>query len=187
MSQGFGGSTSFYAIDLTPSDTREDDAYMEYETPEHEQPITRRRLKRMFPTQRKYKLQPRGDGTFQVLERINDNAYKLDLPTAYGEEFDSRTNPLDEGGNDRNSTNKDKDPLHDTGGPMTISKTKNEEAIFGLEFRVYELGIWVYDLDLVLLIMGLSTLNLSNLTNNLTGGCKHEKAQNPALATIGWA
>ena len=31
-----------------------------------------------FPTQRKSKLQPRGDGPFQVLERINDNAYKLD-------------------------------------------------------------------------------------------------------------
>ncbi|RDX66637.1 Retrovirus-related Pol polyprotein from transposon 17.6, partial [Mucuna pruriens] len=41
---------------------------------------------------------PRGDGTFQVLERINNNAYKLDLSTAYGEEFDSRTNPLEEGG-----------------------------------------------------------------------------------------
>ncbi|RDY04947.1 hypothetical protein CR513_11265, partial [Mucuna pruriens] len=37
------------------------------------------RQKERFPTQRKYKLQPRGDGTFQVLERINDNAYKLDL------------------------------------------------------------------------------------------------------------
>ncbi|RDY07849.1 hypothetical protein CR513_07989, partial [Mucuna pruriens] len=40
--------------------------------------------KESFPTQRKYKLQLRGDGTFQVLERINDNAYKLDLPTTYG-------------------------------------------------------------------------------------------------------
>ncbi|RDY05922.1 hypothetical protein CR513_10177, partial [Mucuna pruriens] len=36
-----------------------------------------------FPTQRKYKLQLRGDGSFQVFERINDNAYRLDLPTAY--------------------------------------------------------------------------------------------------------
>ncbi|RDX73700.1 hypothetical protein CR513_46655, partial [Mucuna pruriens] len=55
------------------------------------------RRKERFPTQRKYKLQPRGDGTFQVLERINDNAYKLDLPTTYGEEFDLRMNPFEEG------------------------------------------------------------------------------------------
>jgi len=39
--------------------------------------------KERFPNQRKSKLQPRGDGltlTFQVLERINDNTYKIDLP-----------------------------------------------------------------------------------------------------------
>ena len=37
-----------------------------------------------FPAQRKSKLQPRGDGPFQVIERINDNAYKIDLPSRYG-------------------------------------------------------------------------------------------------------
>ena len=36
-----------------------------------------------FPSQRKYKFQPRGDGPFKVLERINDNAYKIDLPSEY--------------------------------------------------------------------------------------------------------
>ena len=36
-----------------------------------------------FPTQRKSKLLPRGDGPFQLLERINDNAYKIDLPGKY--------------------------------------------------------------------------------------------------------
>ncbi|RDX66152.1 Retrovirus-related Pol polyprotein from transposon opus, partial [Mucuna pruriens] len=91
-----------------------------------------------FPTQRKYKLQPRGYGTFQVLERINDNTYKLDLSTTYGEEFDSRTNPLEEGGNDRNPTNKAKDNWLDAGGPMTKPKTKNNKAIFArLEFGNY--------------------------------------------------
>jgi hypothetical protein len=40
--------------------------------------------KEQFPNNRKSKLQPRGDGLFQALERINDNAYKVDLPGEYG-------------------------------------------------------------------------------------------------------
>ncbi|RDX92009.1 hypothetical protein CR513_25921, partial [Mucuna pruriens] len=86
--------------------------------------------KERFHTQRKYKLQPKGDEPFQVFERINDNAYKLDLPTVYGEEFDSRTNPFEEGRNNRDPTNKTKDPLCDIGDPITRSKTKNDEAFF---------------------------------------------------------
>ena len=35
--------------------------------------------KKCFPDQRRSKLHPRGDGPFQVTERLNDNAYKLDL------------------------------------------------------------------------------------------------------------
>ncbi|RVW85616.1 hypothetical protein CK203_037565 [Vitis vinifera] len=53
--------------------------------------------KERFPTHRRSKLHPRWDGPFQVLERINDNASKLDLP---GD--DSRTNPFEERGNDDN-------------------------------------------------------------------------------------
>ena len=69
--------------------------------------------KERFPEQRKSKLQPRGDGPFQVLERINDNAYKIDLPGEYNisatfnvadlslfdagdEALDLRSNPLQE-------------------------------------------------------------------------------------------
>ncbi|RDX92540.1 hypothetical protein CR513_25312, partial [Mucuna pruriens] len=106
------------------------------------------RRKERFPTKKKYKLQPRGDGTFQVLERINDNAYKLHLPTAYGnvsstlnvvdlslfvvdEEFDSKMNPFEEGGNDRNPTNKDKDPLHDTGGSSSSFYLLSRLSILG--------------------------------------------------------
>ena len=36
--------------------------------------------KERFPSKRKTKLMPRVDGPFEVLERINDNAYKVDLP-----------------------------------------------------------------------------------------------------------
>ena len=67
-----------------------------------------------FPTQRKSKLDSRGDGQFQVFKRINDNAYKIDLPFKYNvlatsnisdlSPFDldanSRMNHFEEGGND---------------------------------------------------------------------------------------
>jgi len=36
-----------------------------------------------FPQWRKSKLSPRGDSPFQVLEKINDNAYKIELPLEY--------------------------------------------------------------------------------------------------------
>ncbi|KAG8490988.1 hypothetical protein CXB51_014131 [Gossypium anomalum] len=36
--------------------------------------------KERFPAQQRSKLLPRGDGPFQVIERINENSYKLDLP-----------------------------------------------------------------------------------------------------------
>uniref|UniRef100_A0A1U7WNB5 Uncharacterized protein LOC104228082 n=1 Tax=Nicotiana sylvestris TaxID=4096 RepID=A0A1U7WNB5_NICSY len=70
--------------------------------------------KERFPSKRKSKLHPRGDGPFQVLERIGDNAYKLDLPGEFQVSatfnvadlslFDvgsnSRMNSFQEGGND---------------------------------------------------------------------------------------
>ncbi|KAL4319797.1 hypothetical protein GQ457_18G009700 [Hibiscus cannabinus] len=65
-----------------------------------------------FPAQRSSKLLPRGDGPFQVVEKVNENAYKLDLPgeynvsatfnvsdlTPFDDPSDLRTNPFQEGG-----------------------------------------------------------------------------------------
>jgi len=40
--------------------------------------------KERFSSKRKTKLMPRADGPFEILERVNDNAYKVDLPEDYG-------------------------------------------------------------------------------------------------------
>jgi hypothetical protein len=37
-----------------------------------------------FPEHRKSKLQPRAEGPFKVLRKINDKAYEIDLPSTYG-------------------------------------------------------------------------------------------------------
>ncbi|KAH9734748.1 Endonuclease [Citrus sinensis] len=72
--------------------------------------------KERFPVQRRSKLLPRGDGPFQVVARINDNAYKLDLPGEYNVSAtfnvsdlspfdvreDLRMNPFEERGNGEN-------------------------------------------------------------------------------------
>ena len=112
--------------------------------------------KERFSNQRKSKLMPRGDGPFKVLQHINNNAYKLELPSEYGnvsatfnvsdlslfdvgdedDGADLRTNPFEERGNDVNPSSKPKeiqDPLIVQEGPITRSKSKKlQEAILGL-------------------------------------------------------
>ncbi|KAH9649300.1 hypothetical protein KPL70_025934 [Citrus sinensis] len=111
--------------------------------------------KERFSERRDSKLLPRVDGPFQVLERINDNAYKLDLPGEYNVSAtfnvsdlssfdvgdDLRTNPLQEEGNDEI---KDKtitstwdkaysDPIQVPVRPVTRARVKKfKEALNGL-------------------------------------------------------
>ena len=109
--------------------------------------------KERFLEQRHSKLLPRGDGPFQVLERINDNAYKLDLKGEHNVSAtfnvadlslfvvgDSRLNPFQEEGNDRDQVATSyipKDPFQGIGGPMTRARTKKmKEALQGLVIEV---------------------------------------------------
>jgi hypothetical protein len=104
-----------------------------------------------FPAHRKSKLQPRGDGSFQILEKINDNAYKVDLLGEYGvsvtfnvSDFtlfdvsdDSRLNPFEEKGNDEDQPNTklnhSKGPLEVPSRPITRTRSKKfKEALNGL-------------------------------------------------------
>ena len=79
--------------------------------------------KERFPAQRRSKLLPRGDGPFQVLERINNNAYKLDLP---GEYTVSATFKNDGSRAKEGSV----DPLEVPLGPMTRARAKRfKEAL----------------------------------------------------------
>ncbi|KAA3457130.1 reverse transcriptase [Gossypium australe] len=98
--------------------------------------------KERFPAKRRFKLLPREDGPFQVLERINENSYKLDLLGEYNisasfnvsdlspfdADFDLRTNRFEEGGNDvstpRAPTNSISNPLKLPKGPMTRARAK---------------------------------------------------------------
>jgi hypothetical protein len=77
--------------------------------------------KDIFPDLRKSKLMPRVAGPYKILKKINDNAYKLELPPEFGisltfnisdlkpylgeeDEFESGTTPLQEGEDDEDIT-----------------------------------------------------------------------------------
>ena len=104
--------------------------------------------KERFSAHSKSKLQPRGYGPFHMLERINDNAYKVDLPGEYGVSatfnvsdltlFDIgdylRSKPFKERGDDEDQPNTKRnhvsDPLKVPIGPITRNRAKKiKEAL----------------------------------------------------------
>nr|CAD39843.2 OSJNBb0072N21.12 [Oryza sativa Japonica Group] len=94
-----------------------------------------------FPNLRKSKLLPRADGPFKVLQKINDNAYKLELPADFGvsptfniadlkpylgeeDELESRTTQMQEGEDDEDIPSNDTTTPIAQQGPMTKARAR---------------------------------------------------------------
>jgi hypothetical protein len=88
--------------------------------------------KERFLDMRKSKLMPRDAGPYKIIEKINDNAYKLELPPEFGvsptfniadltpylgeeDELESRTTPFPEGEDDEDITPSDAPAIPSSG------------------------------------------------------------------------
>ncbi|XP_051113710.1 uncharacterized protein LOC127239551 [Andrographis paniculata] len=82
-----------------------------------------------FPEKRKSKLSPRGDGSFQVVERINDNAYRIELPGEY--QVHSTFNVADLSSFDvgDEQTKKMGDSIFQEGGDDKVVKSDDEPTL----------------------------------------------------------
>jgi hypothetical protein len=101
-----------------------------------------------FPDLRKSKLMPHAAGPFKVLEKINDNAYKLELPPEFGvsstfnildlkpylgeeDELKSRTTPIQEGEDDEDISS-----LHTMQGPITRARARQLDLQYVLTLSI---------------------------------------------------
>nr|ABB47285.1 retrotransposon protein, putative, Ty3-gypsy subclass [Oryza sativa Japonica Group] len=97
--------------------------------------------KNRFPNLRKSKLLPRADGPFKVIQKINDNAYKLELPADFGvsptfniadlkpylgeeDELELRTTQMQEGEDDEDIRSNDTTMPIAQQGPMTRARAR---------------------------------------------------------------
>jgi hypothetical protein len=115
--------------------------------------------KERFPDLRKSKLMPRADGPFKVLEKINENEYKLDFPADFrvsptfniadlkpylGEEdeLESRTTQMQEGEDDVGiNTSDTSTPTHNQiSNPITWARARqlnNQVSSFQASYSSY--------------------------------------------------
>jgi len=115
--------------------------------------------KEWFSDLRKSRLMPRADGPFKVLKKINENAYKLDLPADFGvsptfniadlkpylgeeDELESRTTQMQEGEDDVDINIGDTStPTHNQiFGPITRSRARqlnNQVSSFLASYSYY--------------------------------------------------